>query len=201
MASRCAARCGRRRASRSSCSPRAAAEGDKVRALDAGADDYVTKPFGAEELLARIRATLRRVETSLGAERADRARRSGDRSGAISRATGRRRSAADAEGIRAADASGPASGPGADAPRDPQGHLGPARRSTSRSTCGCSWVRFERRSNRIRRRPSTSSPSRGSDTDSLMTDAWERGEVDRSGLIVRNRILPPGSSICRRGKG
>jgi two-component system, OmpR family, KDP operon response regulator KdpE len=38
------------------------AEGDKVGALDAGADDYVTKPFGAEELLARIRATLRRVE-------------------------------------------------------------------------------------------------------------------------------------------
>ncbi len=39
------------------------AEGDKVSALDAGADDYVTKPFGADELLARIRATLRRVET------------------------------------------------------------------------------------------------------------------------------------------
>ena len=39
------------------------AEGDKVRALDAGADDYVTKPFGSEELLARIRAALRRVET------------------------------------------------------------------------------------------------------------------------------------------
>jgi two-component system, OmpR family, KDP operon response regulator KdpE len=38
------------------------AEGDKVRALDAGADDYVTKPFGAEELLARVRAALRRVE-------------------------------------------------------------------------------------------------------------------------------------------
>jgi two-component system KDP operon response regulator KdpE len=37
-------------------------ERDKVSALDAGADDYVTKPFGAEELLARIRATLRRVE-------------------------------------------------------------------------------------------------------------------------------------------
>jgi len=39
------------------------AEGDKVRALDAGADDYVTKPFGAQELLARIRAALRRAES------------------------------------------------------------------------------------------------------------------------------------------
>ena len=35
-------------------------EKTKVEALDAGADDYVTKPFGMEELLARIRATLRR---------------------------------------------------------------------------------------------------------------------------------------------
>ena len=33
---------------------------DKVKALDAGADDYLTKPFGVGELLARIRATLRR---------------------------------------------------------------------------------------------------------------------------------------------
>ena len=38
------------------------AESDKVRALDLGADDYVTKPFGAEELLARIRAALRRSD-------------------------------------------------------------------------------------------------------------------------------------------
>jgi two-component system, OmpR family, KDP operon response regulator KdpE len=35
-------------------------EGEKVRALDAGADDYVTKPFGVDELLARLRAALRR---------------------------------------------------------------------------------------------------------------------------------------------
>lgn len=35
-------------------------ESDKVRALDAGADDYLTKPFGVGELLARIRAMLRR---------------------------------------------------------------------------------------------------------------------------------------------
>jgi two-component system KDP operon response regulator KdpE len=37
-----------------------AGEGDKVEALDAGADDYVTKPFGMGELLARLRAALRR---------------------------------------------------------------------------------------------------------------------------------------------
>jgi two-component system, OmpR family, KDP operon response regulator KdpE len=37
-------------------------ERNKVRALDAGADDYVTKPFGTQELLARIRAALRRED-------------------------------------------------------------------------------------------------------------------------------------------
>jgi two-component system KDP operon response regulator KdpE len=41
-------------------------ERDKVAALDAGADDYVTKPFGAEELLARVRAALRRSDTAPG---------------------------------------------------------------------------------------------------------------------------------------
>ena len=36
-------------------------ERDKVQAFDAGADDYVVKPFGAEELIARVRATIRRA--------------------------------------------------------------------------------------------------------------------------------------------
>jgi two-component system KDP operon response regulator KdpE len=42
-------------------------EEEKVEALDAGADDYVTKPFGKQELLARIRAALRRSPASLAA--------------------------------------------------------------------------------------------------------------------------------------
>ena len=37
-------------------------ESDKVSALDLGADDYLTKPFGVEELLARVRAVLRRTQ-------------------------------------------------------------------------------------------------------------------------------------------
>jgi two-component system KDP operon response regulator KdpE len=41
-------------------------EQDKVRALDLGADDYLAKPFGADELLARIRAVLRRAKPPPG---------------------------------------------------------------------------------------------------------------------------------------
>jgi two-component system, OmpR family, KDP operon response regulator KdpE len=41
-------------------------EREKVRALDAGADDYVTKPFGSDELLARLRALLRRSADAAG---------------------------------------------------------------------------------------------------------------------------------------
>jgi two-component system, OmpR family, response regulator CpxR len=43
------------------------AEGDRVAGLNAGADDYLPKPFGPEELLARIRAVLRRVGKTEGA--------------------------------------------------------------------------------------------------------------------------------------
>jgi len=39
-------------------------ESDKVKCLELGADDYITKPFGAEELVSRVRAVLRRTETA-----------------------------------------------------------------------------------------------------------------------------------------
>jgi two-component system, OmpR family, KDP operon response regulator KdpE len=57
-------------------------ESEKVAALDAGADDYVTKPFGIDELLARLRAALRRTTTGtetvveLGSLRIDLVKRS-----------------------------------------------------------------------------------------------------------------------------
>ncbi|MEV7321445.1 response regulator [Streptomyces sp. NPDC093970] len=44
---------------------------EKVEALDAGADDYVTKPFGMDELLARLRAAVRRAEPAAGGGEGD----------------------------------------------------------------------------------------------------------------------------------
>jgi two-component system KDP operon response regulator KdpE len=46
-------------------------EREKVRALDVGADDYITKPFGTDELLARLRAVLRRVGDEDGEPRVE----------------------------------------------------------------------------------------------------------------------------------
>ena len=44
---------------------------DKIEALDAGADDYLTKPFSVEELLARLRVTVRRLSLMSGADSTD----------------------------------------------------------------------------------------------------------------------------------
>jgi len=51
---------------------------DKVSGLDMGADDYITKPFAIEELLARIRVCLRKKSTALAVNTADTALRRGD---------------------------------------------------------------------------------------------------------------------------
>ena len=66
-----------------------AAEAEKIAALDAGADDYLTKPFGIGELLARVRAQLRRPAPERGEAQCrfgdvcvDRAQRTVERAGA-----------------------------------------------------------------------------------------------------------------------
>jgi len=43
-------------------------EADRIRGLDIGADDYITKPFSTDELLARIRAVLRRIRPALAGD-------------------------------------------------------------------------------------------------------------------------------------
>ena len=70
-ASTCASSCApAARTCRSSCSRPAPHEQDRVRGLDLGADDYVSKPFSVRELLARVRALVRRDDWHSPAQRA-----------------------------------------------------------------------------------------------------------------------------------
>ena len=99
-------------------------EAQKVRALEAGADDYVTKPFGPKELVARLRAALRRAPggaeepvVELGGLRVDLASR------LVSR--GRRGDPPHPDRVRAARHAGPQPGAAADAPGAADRGLGP----------------------------------------------------------------------------
>ena len=137
-------------------------ETDKIRGLDAGADDYVTKPFSVGELVARINAMFRRLHRGAGhRERADRDRRRGRRS-AQARADpqGEDARAVVLRGRAAAPAVG-ARGAAGHARGDPGEDLGRARARRARAASTTSWSSCARRSRRTRPSRATSSPSTG----------------------------------------
>jgi two-component system KDP operon response regulator KdpE len=99
-------------------------ETDKIAALDAGADDYLTKPFGVGELLARLRVAMRPLCANAGWY-AGRYRRSGyRRPERAPRRTGRRSRAPDTDRIPSAGAAGKARRQGAHTPAPVEGSLG-----------------------------------------------------------------------------
>ena len=88
-------------------------ESDRVRGLDAGADDYVTKPFSPKELNARVRAILRRTRPADADERLSRAPGTATSSHGPGRAPGRARRAPGPVGTdRVPPAQGPDGAPG-----------------------------------------------------------------------------------------
>ena len=98
-------------------------EAEKVAALDAGADDYVTKPFSVDELLARLRAALRRSAPTPRAGPGD--RRAAARPAEAPRHRCGQERVADADRVRPPPAPGRERGASADPPADPAAGLGP----------------------------------------------------------------------------
>ena len=109
-------------------------EEQKVRALEAGADDYVTKPFGSRELVARLQATLRRAHA--GARRAGAAGgRAGDRRRRPPGAPRRRGGPPDADRVRAAERARAQPRAADDPPRAADRGLGLRPTPTTRRRC------------------------------------------------------------------
>ena len=134
-------------------------ERTKVEALDSGADDYVTKPFGIDELLARVRAALRRsggdtemssleageflIDFEAGACTRAATRSGSRRRSSICSSTWRGTRTASSRIARCSKRSGE------------------KRRRNSRSTCASSWGSCARSWSRIRPTRATSSPNPG----------------------------------------
>ena len=165
-------------------------DADKIAALDQGADDYVTKPFSPEELLARIRVALRRVfdaaEPETGRVQLRRSDIDFDRRRVL---VASREDSADAEGIRAAGVSGPPSEPGADASHHSDRHLGPPRRGSARAFVGAGRPAAQEARARIPRIPGIWSANPGSATASWSTQTSR----------PLNTRLKPDTTYSRKG--
>ena len=126
-------------------------ESEKIRALDAGADDYVTKPFAPGELVARLNAALRRADPRRGA--VARGRRPRDRPGRAPRVARRPGDPPDPQGVRPAARAGPQPRPADDTPRAAAARSGATPTRRTPTPCACTWRTCAARSSatRVRR--------------------------------------------------
>ena len=159
-------------ACRSSCSRRAPTSATRSRALDAGADDYIDKPFGVAELLARVRANRRRQQSLRQRRRrgAGARRRRRGRPGGARRQEGRQRGAPDADRIPPARRPARQRRPRAHAPPAAARGLGPGRGSSTTTTCASSWARCATSSRTTRRSRRSCSPRPASATGSSLPE-------------------------------
>ena len=167
-------------ASRSSCCRRAAPRATKCAALDAGADDYVTKPFGAEELArARARLAAGDVDTPVTAVRAHRARRPWYRPRAVSCARRWRRGALTPKEFELLTFLAQHPRRALTHANDPARPSGARTRESARASPRARGIAAQEDRAQSRRRRSTSSPSPGSAIASWMYDRRSPQASDR----------------------
>jgi two-component system KDP operon response regulator KdpE len=177
-------------------------EADKVNALDLGADDYVTKPFGPEELLARIRVALRRVSADAPADGGQ------FRAGDLTIDYDRRRVLRGDEEIRLTPKEFELLSTASLRTARFSRRSGAPTPSSSPSTCGRSWRSCGRRSSGIRRSRATCSASPGSGIASPRSRVVERltstSNFQEANFQLPRRQLPTARDVgywtLRRGR-